>query len=71
MNPLGFMEVANKLGVFKNQHPKFCMFLKSVANKNLKEGSIMYMEFKSVDGETYSANIKMTKEDIEFLEMLK
>lgn len=71
MNPLGFMEVANKLGVFKNQHPKFGMFLKSVANKNLKEGSIMYMEFKSVDGETYSANVKMTKEDIEFLEMLK
>ena len=47
------------------------MFLKSVANKNLQEGSIMCMEFKDVSGETYSANIKLTKEDIEFLEMLK
>ena len=71
MNPLGLMEVAKKLSKFKEQHPKFGAFLKSVANKNLKEGSVMYMEFKTTEGETYSANIKMTKEDIEFLELLK
>ena len=71
MNPLGMMELASKYSKFKEQHPKFGLFLKSVANKGLTEGSIMYMEFKSVEGETYSANIKLTKEDIEFLEMLK
>ena len=71
MNPLGMMELAAKYSKFKEQHPKFGMFLKSVANKNLKEGSVMYMEFKDVDGETYSANIKLTKDDLEFLEMLK
>ncbi len=71
MNPLGMMELGKKYSKFKEQHPKFGMFLKSVANKNLKEGSIMYMEFKDVDGETYSANIKLTKDDLEFLEMLK
>ena len=71
MNPLAMMELAAKYSKIKEQHPKFGMFLKSVANKNLQEGSIMYMEFKDVSGETYSANIKLTKEDIEFLEMLK
>ena len=71
MNPLGMMELAAKYSKFKEQHPKFGMFLKSVANKNLKEGSVMYMEFKDVDGETYSANIKLTKDDLEFLGMLK
>lgn len=71
MNPLGMMELAKKYGTFKEQHPKFGLFLKSVANKGLTEGSIMSMEFKSVEGETYAANIKLTKEDIEFLEMLK
>ncbi len=71
MNPLGMMELASKYSKFKEQHPKFGQFLKSVANKGLTEGSIMYMEFKSVDGKSYSANIKLTKEDIEFLEMLK
>ena len=71
MNPLGMMELAKKYSKFREQHPKFGQFLKSIANKNLKEGSIMYMEFKSTEGETYSANIKLTQEDIEFLSMLK
>ena len=40
MNPLGMMELASKYSKFKEQHPKFGQFLKSVANKNLQEGSL-------------------------------
>ena len=38
MNPLDTMQLAGRLGIFKQQHPKFGMFLKSVASKGLEEG---------------------------------
>ena len=71
MNPLDTMQLAGRLSIFKQQHPKFGMFLKSVANKGLEEGSIMEVKFKAVDGEEYLANIKLTGDDIKTLEIIK
>jgi len=71
MNPLDTMQLAGRLGIFKNQHPKFGKFLKSVAGKGLEEGSVMEVRFRAVDGEEYLANIKLTKEDVETLDIIK
>ena len=71
MNPLDTMQLIGRISTFKEQHPKFGKFLKSVASKGIEEGSIMEVKFKAVDGEEYLANIKLTKEDIETLEMIK
>lgn len=71
MNPMDMMQFVGRIGIFKKQHPKFGMFLKSVASKGLTEGSIMEVKFKATDGKEYVANIKMTPEDIETINMLK
>ena len=71
MNPMDMMQFAGRIGIFKKQHPKFRLFLKSVASKGLTEGSIMEVKFKAVDGEEYIANIKMTEDDIQTINMIK
>ena len=71
MNPMDMMQIAGRIGTFKQQHPKFGKFIKSVARKGLTEGSIMEVKFKSTDGEEYVANIKMTAEDIETINMIR
>jgi hypothetical protein len=71
MNPMDMMQLAGRLSIFKQQHPKFGKFLKSVAAKGITEGSIMEIKFKATDGNEYVANIKMTPEDIETINMIK
>lgn len=70
-NPMGMMQIVGRINIFRQQHPKFEKFLRSVSAKGLTEGSIMEMKFKSVDGEEYVANIKLTAEDIETIQMLR
>lgn len=71
MNPMDMMQFAGRINTFKQQHPKFGLFLKSVASKDLEVGSIMEVKFRNVDGEEYVANIRMTAEDIEMLNVLR
>ncbi len=71
MNPMDIMQFAGRLKTFNEQHPKFGKFLRAVANKGIVEGTIMEVKFKSVDGEEYVANIKMTADDIETINMIR
>jgi hypothetical protein len=71
MNPMDMMQLAGRLGTFKQQHPKFGKFLKSVASKGITEGAVMEIKFKAVDGQEYVSNIRLTKEDIETIQMIK
>ena len=71
MNPMAMMQLAGRLNIFNQQHPKFGLFLKSVAAKGLTEGSIMEVKFTAVDGETYVSNIKLTADDVETIRMMK
>ena len=68
---MDMMQLAGRLGTFRQQHPKFGKFLKSVAAKGLTEGSIMEVKFRATDGEEYLANIKLTKEDLETIDIIK
>ena len=71
MNPMDAMQLLPRLSTFKEQHPKFLKFLKAVGSKGLEEDSIMDVKFRSTDGQEYVANIKLTKEDIETIEIIK
>ncbi len=71
MNPMDMMQFASRLSIFRQQHPKFGKFLKAVANKGITEGSVMEVKFKATDGNEYLANVKLTAEDIETIEMIK
>ena len=70
MNPMDMIQLAGRLGTFKEQHPKFGKFLKSVGAKGLTEGSVMEVKFIATDGEEYRANIKLTKEDLETINII-
>ncbi|MCR5213509.1 MAG: hypothetical protein K6E10_03775 [Eubacterium sp.] len=71
MNPMDMMQIAGRLGTFNEQHPKFGLFLKSVAASGLEEGTILEVKVKKPDGQEYVSNIKMTREDVETVEMIK
>ena len=71
MNPMDMMQIAGRLSTFNEQHPKFGLFVKSVAASGLKEGTIIEVKVKEPDGQEYISNIRMTKEDAETVEMLK
>jgi|UPI00048A3CB5 hypothetical protein len=71
MNPMDMMQIAGRLGTFNQQHPKFGAFLKAVAAKGLTEGTVMDVKFTATDGQEYVANIRMTAEDIETINMIR
>ena len=71
MNPMEMMQIVNRLNAFNKQHPKFGMFLKSVADSVVKEGDILELKYIPQDGKEKAANIKLTSEDIETINMLK
>lgn len=71
MNPMDMMQFASRFSLFNQQHPKFGMFIKSVANKGIEEGAVMEVKFTSPDGQEYVSNIRLTADDIQTIEMIK
>ena len=71
MNPMDMMQFASRLGTFTQQHPKFIMFLKKVAHDGVSEGDILEINYRSGDGRESKANIKLTNEDIETINLIK
>ena len=71
MNPLDTMQLAGRLGIFKQQHPKFGMFLSSISQSGVRKGDVLEVKYKAEDGRESVANIKLTDDDIETLNMLK
>ena len=71
MNPMDMMGLVGRFNIFRSQHPKFILFLKSLSAKGLEEGSIMEIKVKDTDGGERLANIKLTKDDIETLKMIR
>ena len=71
MNPMDMMQIVGRISIFKKQHPKFGMFLSSISQNGVKKGDILEIKYKAEDGRESVANIKLTDDDIETLNMLK
>ncbi len=71
MNPMDMMQFVSRISIFKQQHPKFGAFLSSIANSGVKEGDILEVKYISNEGGERVANIKLTNDDIETLNLLK
>lgn len=56
---------------FRANHPKFPMFLKAVSQDGLKEGTIVEINVTTPEGKNYCSNVKLTADDMEFIEALK
>ena len=71
MNPMDMMQYVSRISIFKQQHPKFGMFLSKISNDGIREGDILEVTYKSVDGRENVANIKLTNDDVETISMIK
>lgn len=56
---------------FRNNHPKFPLFVKAVSNDALVEGTIIEINVTTPEGKSYSSNIKLKEDDIEIMKMLQ
>lgn len=71
VNPMQLVQLAERLRIFKSQHPKVLEFLHAVARDNIQPGVVMELRVTDLDGKVSVTNIKLTQEDIETFEILK
>lgn len=71
-NQLAMLQkLRSSVQTFRNNHPKFPLFLNAVSADALKEDTIIEINVTSPDGKHYSSNLKLKSDDIELLEMLR
>lgn len=71
-NQLAMMQkLKSGMDRFRENHPKFPMFLQVVSQNALMEGSVIEISVTTPEGKNYCSNIKVKADDLEFLETLK
>ena len=71
VNPMELMKLRERLSVFQSQHPRFSAFMTDVAANALMEGSVLEIKAARPDGKEYVTNLRLTREDMETIEILK
>jgi len=70
-NPAALLQMMNLWKRFESNHPKFPKFIKAVAHKGIKEGSIIEIRVTTADGENFDSNLKVNAEDMELVGQMK
>lgn len=70
MNPLALVKLKPLLKNFKENHPKFLMFVRK-ALKETDEGSIVEVKIKTSEGKEYFTNIKVSADDMELVNEMR
>ena len=70
-NPAALLQMMNLWNRFERNHPKFPKFLKAVAQKGIKEGSIIEIKVTTAEGENFDSNLKVSAEDMELDSQMK
>jgi len=71
VNPMQLMQLAERLKIFRQQHPKVLDFVSAMARNNIQPGVIMELRVTDTDGKVSVTNIRLTEEDVETFEILK
>lgn len=71
MNPADLFTLSKGWKTFSNNHPKVVMFLQYIAQNPIEEGTIISFSVQRPDGKPVATNMKVTQEDLEFVETLK
>lgn len=56
---------------FRQNHPKFPMFVDAVCKNALTEGTVIEINVTPPDGKSYVTNLKLTEDDLDFLKSLQ
>ena len=71
-NQIAMMQkIQSGLNTFRQNHPKFPMFLKAVSQEALVEGSVIEITVTTPEGKEYCSNLKVKPSDLELVETLK
>lgn len=71
-NQIAMMQkIQSGLNTFRQNHPKFPMFLKAVSQEALVEESVIEITVTTPEGKEYCSNLKVKPSDLELVEILK
>ncbi|MCR5670556.1 MAG: hypothetical protein K6G10_06085 [Butyrivibrio sp.] len=70
MNPMMLMQLQQRMQTFTKDHPKVAPFFTAVKDNALEEGTVFAVKVTTPDGKTLESNIKLTKNDIETVNLL-
>ena len=71
MNPASLMKMMTMKAKFEKSHPKFIAFLQTVFSRQIEEGTIIEITVKRPGEDAVTANISVTKDDIEMFNEMK
>ena len=71
MNPMKLLQMQEAFSRFKNNHPKFPLFLNAVMKECIKEGTVIEITVTTPDGKSYNSNLKVTTDDLDLINSLK
>ena len=69
-HPFQLMQFQEMLETFRQNHPKFPLFLQAVGKDGIKEGTIVELTVKTPDEKNYCTNLRLTASDVELLQNL-
>ena len=64
-------KLKTSMDTFRNNHPKFPLFLDAVSKDALMEGTIIEITVTTPQGKNYCTNVKLKPEDMELIESFK
>ena len=64
-------KLKTSMDTFRNNHPKFPLFLDAVSKDALMEGTIIEITVTTPQGKNYCTNVKLKPEDMELMESFK
>lgn len=70
-NPADIMKLMGLKNRFESSHPKFVSFIKDVASRGVTEGDILEVTISRADGTKTTANLRVTKDDVDLINELK
>ena len=76
LNPMQLMQMADRLRIFREQHPRVIDFIVidfigAVGRSSLQPGVILELKVTDTEGNTSVTNMRLTPEDIETIEIIK
>ena len=64
-------KLRSNINNFRNNHPKFPLFLNAVCKDAIKEGAVVEISVTSPEGKNYTSNLKLNQDDIDLFELLR
>ena len=70
IDPIKLLQMKKAIGAFQSRHYRFVNFIHDMSSRGVQEGSIIEINVTTPDGKNYVSNMKVAKEDVDFLSSL-